>query len=404
MAFRILSLDGGGAWALIQVQALIDLYGGETRGNEVLAEYDLAAANSGGSLVLAGLVENLKLSDLSLLFMDEGKRRSIFSPTKDFGNDALRSLAGIGPKYSAEAKLPAIERLLPQTGAKPLQGITETTLGPGGKPVRLLIVGFDYERNRAVYFRSVAATGPGLGTGAPAPAQVTLAGAVHGSTNAPINYFDAPASLPFYPDRIWDGGITGNNNPALAACVEALVCQIPANELRVLSIGTATISLPLSEVGAAATPFYAARPVCSLTGDLGKLAAAILDDPPDAASFIVHTITGGSSGMTAPVISRVVRMNPLISPARQNGQWAAPNGWTAAQFQYLCNLDVDAVDQNQVQYIADWSQLWLQDDAPNQPLRMNGENMAVEVGYGTYSEAKRAWSSLFPRRNLVPVV
>jgi uncharacterized protein len=404
MAFRILSLDGGGAWALIQVRTLTDLYGGETRGNEILAEYDLAAANSGGSLVLAGLVENLKLSDLLLLFMDEGKRRSIFSPTRDIGNDALRSLAGIGPKYSAEAKLPAIERLLPQTGAKPLQGITETTLGPRGQPVRLLVVGFDYELNRAVYFRSVAATGPGLGTGAPAPTQVTLAGAVHGSTNAPINYFDAPASLPFYSDRIWDGGITGNNNPALAACVEALVCEVPADELRVLSIGTATVSRPLSEPGAPATPFYAARPVSSLTGDLGKLAAAILDDPPDAASFIVHTITGGSSGMTAAVISRVVRMNPLISPARQNGQWGAPNGWTAAQFQYLCNLDVDAVDQNQVQYIADWCQLWLQDGAPNQPLRMNGETMAVEVGYGKFSDAKRAWSSLFPRSNPVPVV
>jgi hypothetical protein len=312
-----------------------------------------------------------------LLFMDEGKRRSIFSPTRDIGNDALRSLAGIGPKYSAEAKLPAIERLLPQTGAKPLQGITETTLGPRGQPVRLLVVGFDYELNRAVYFRSVAATGPGLGTGAPAPTQVTLAGAVHGSTNAPINYFDAPASLPFYSDRIWDGGITGNNNPALAACVEALVYEVPADELRVLSIGTATVSRPLSEPGAPATPFYAARPVSSLTGDLGKLAA---------------------------VISRVVRMNPLISPARQNGQWGAPNGWTAAQFQYLCNLDVDAVDQNQVQYIADWCQLWLQDGAPNQPLRMNGETMAVEVGYGKFSDAKRAWSSLFPRSNPVPVV
>ena len=404
MPFRILSLDGGGAWSLIQVQTLINLYSGETRGNEVLTEYDLVAANSGGSLVLAGLVENLKLSDLLLLFMDESKRRSIFSPTRNIGNDALQSLAGIGPKYSAEAKLPAIERLLPQTGAKPLQGITETTLGPGGKPVRLLIVGFDYERNRAVYFRSIAATSPGLGSGAPAPSQVTLAGAVHGSTNAPINYFDAPASLPFYPDRIWDGGITGNNNPALAACVEALVCQVPADELRVLSIGTATVCLPLSEPAAAATPFYAARPVSSLAGDLGKLAAAILDDPPDAASFIVHTTTGGSSGMILPVVSRVVRMNLLVSPARQNGQWDAPNGWTTAQFQYLCNLGMDAVDQNQVQYIADWCQLWLQDGAPNQPLRMNGETLAVEVGYGKYSEAKRAWSSLFPRSNPIPVV
>ncbi len=396
MTFRILSLDGGGTWALIEVQTLIDLYGAEARGSEILAKYDLVAANSGGSLVLAGLVEDLKLSDLLSLFMDEAKRRSIYSPTRNIGDQALRTLTGIGPKYSAEAKLPAIERLLPRTGNQPLQGITATTIGPGGQPVRLLIVGFDYERNRAVYFRSVAAASPGLGAGAPAPAEVTLAGAVHGSSNAPINYFDAPASLPFYLDRIWDGGITGNNNPALAACAEALVCQVPADDLRVLSIGTATVSLPLSAPGAAASPFYAARPSSSLTGDLGKLAAAIVDDPPDAASFIAHAITGGSNGMTAPVISRVVRMNPLIRPALQDGEWVAPDGWTAAQFQYLCNLDLDAVDQNQVQYIVDWCQLWLGDGAPNQPLRMDGATMNVEIGYGKYSEAKLAWSRLFP--------
>ena len=52
MAFRILSLDGGGAWALIQVRTLIDLYGGETRGNEILAEYDLAACRSEYSCAL----------------------------------------------------------------------------------------------------------------------------------------------------------------------------------------------------------------------------------------------------------------------------------------------------------------------------------------------------------------
>ena len=47
MPYRILTLDGGGAWALIEVKALIDLFGGATRGNEVLAAFDLVAANSG---------------------------------------------------------------------------------------------------------------------------------------------------------------------------------------------------------------------------------------------------------------------------------------------------------------------------------------------------------------------
>lgn len=398
MTFRILSLDGGGAWALIQVRALMHLYGDETPGNEVLREFDLVAANSGGSLVLAGLVENLKLSDLLQLFLDEAKRKSIFSPTASIEDELLRRLAGIGPKYSASAKLPAIERLLPRTGTTPLQDITASIRGPRGDPVRLLIVGFDYERNRAVYFRSVAATGPGLGTGAPAPGQVTLAGAVHGSTNAPINYFDAPASIPLYPDRIWDGGITGNNNPVLAAAVEAVVCQVAPADLRLLSIGTGTVALPLAAAGAAPNVFQAARPASSLRGDLGKLATAILDDPPDVASFVVHTMTGRKTGMNEPTISRVVRMNPLITPCIVDGLPAVPNGWTETQFQYLCNLDIDAVEPGQVEYIDNWCRLWLQDAVPNQPLRMDGATMAVEVGYGWYQQAFRAWADLFVRR------
>jgi hypothetical protein len=92
-------------------------------------------------------------------------------------------------------------------------------------------------------------------------------------------------------------------------------------------------------------------------------------------------------------------MNPLITPGTVDGQLAAPEGWTPAQFQYLCNLDVDAVEQSQVQYIGDWCQLWLQSKVPNQPLRMDGQTMAVEVGYGWYREARTAWSELFPRKD-----
>ena len=46
MSFRILSLDGGGTWALIQVKALMALYPAGTRGHTVLADFDLVGANS----------------------------------------------------------------------------------------------------------------------------------------------------------------------------------------------------------------------------------------------------------------------------------------------------------------------------------------------------------------------
>jgi Patatin-like phospholipase len=396
--YRILSLDGGGAWALIQVRVLMDLYGENATGHQILSAFDLAAANSGGSLVLAGLVENLSLQEILQYFKDEPNRRSIFSPTTSVADALLHSTLGIGPKYSASAKLPAIERLLPVTGDAPLAGSTDAIAGPGGMPVHLLIVGFDCDRNRAVFFRSAPATKPGWGTGQ--PATVTLAGAVHASTNAPVNYFDAPADLPAAPDRYWDGGITGCNNPAVAAVVEALVLGQAPQDIRILSLGTATVSLPLAAPDAQPSALEAARPSSSLTTDLKKLATAILDDPPDVATFIAHVMTGANSGLDAPVVSRVVRMSPLISPLpAEGGRWTPPSDWSLAQFRYLSNIDMDAVAQPDIGYIDDYCGYWLADRAPNQPIRPNGQTFDPqhpEIGYATFSEAKAAWQALFP--------
>ncbi len=47
MTFKILSLDGGGTWALLEVMALENLYPGKT-GLQILRHFDLAVANSGG--------------------------------------------------------------------------------------------------------------------------------------------------------------------------------------------------------------------------------------------------------------------------------------------------------------------------------------------------------------------
>jgi hypothetical protein len=398
MPFRILSLDGGGAWSLIQARTLAQLYGAATTGHRVLANFDLAAANSGGSLVLAGLVENLPLADIVQYFLDEQKRRSLFPPTRKVGDALLQRALGLGPKYSAEEKLPAIERLLPNTGDKPLQGSANGIAGPGGMPVHLLIVGFDYDRNRAVFFRSAAAGRAGWGDGQ--PAEVTLAGAVHASTNAPVDYYDAPAQLPAAVDRFWDGGISGCNNPVVAAIVEALVLGRTPQDLRILSLGTATVSLPLAPPGAAGAPLQAPRPQSSLRTDLEKLAGAILDDPPDAASFIAHAMTGADAGLPPPAVSRIVRMSPLVSPViGAGGGLQPPDGWSLAQFQYLCNIGLDAVAQVEITYIDDYCASWLADKAPNQPIRSDGavfDPWRPEIGYARFSAAKAAWQALFP--------
>ncbi len=43
MSYKILSLDGGGTWALLQAMALEDLYQG-CSGHEILSNFDLAVA------------------------------------------------------------------------------------------------------------------------------------------------------------------------------------------------------------------------------------------------------------------------------------------------------------------------------------------------------------------------
>lgn len=394
MAYRILSLDGGGAWALIEVRALMALYDEETTGHEVLGDFDLVAANSGGSLVLGGLVEDLKLSDLLGYFEDEAKRKSIFSPTSSWGDTALRDLTGIGPKYSAANKLPALQRLLPNSGNKKLPDAVAGVRRPGsGTDVHLLIIGFDYDRDRACFFRSAAASGPEWGTGE--PATVTLAEAIHASTNAPVNYFDAPASFPDGPGRYWDGGVTGANNPVLAAVTEAVVLKQKPNEIVALSLGTATVALPWkTDQDPAGSPYVQSPAEPGLVADLRKLASSILDDPPDIATFLAHVMTGSGVGVGAPAVSRIVRMNPLISPTGKPGAWQAPGSMTAAQFQYLVNLDMDAIEPAQVQAIADFAGLWLAGSVSNQPIRMNGDTLQVELGYGKFQDAEVAWGKI----------
>jgi uncharacterized protein len=396
MAFRVLTLDGGGAWALIEVRMLMKLYGDDATGHQVLSNFDLVAANSAGSLVLAGMVENLPLSDILKYFMDEGKRKALFQKTTKVFDEFIEHF-GVGPKFSESGKLPAIESLLPDTGRAPLAGCMRDVIGPNKMPVHLLIVAFDYDRECAVFLRSAPAKREGWGEGQ--PADVSLAGAVHASTNAPVNYFDDPAAIPNVEQRYWDGGITGCNNPAVVAVVESAVLGHAPTDVHVLSLGTGSVSRPVA-IGEPDTPFETARDISSLPTDIKKLAMAILDDPPDAASFIAHVITGGNIDVPQPAVSRVVRMSPLVSPLLSlHGKYLVPGTWNVERFAQLCNLDMDALEQIDVVLIYDYCSVWFVDKAPNQPIRANGTKFDPdhpEIGYATFSDARAAWEVLFP--------
>ena len=380
--FRILSLDGGGSWALIEVMALIEMYGSNTAGHEVLRDFDLAAANSGGSIVLGCLVENMALGEVLDFFLSLQKRKSVF---------VEKFHLPYTPKYRTAAKLDGLQASLPRRGEWLLpQAAADILSASTGRPVHLLIIGFDYNRNRGRFFRSAPAKGVSWGGGD--PAQVQMAEAIHASTNAPVLYFDKPAELPSEPaKRYWDGAISGCNNPVLAAVTEAIVLGQAPDAIAALSLGTGTVCRPSAPAGAPAAVFYAPAEKPGILNDVEKLAGAIVDDPPDAASFLAHVLTGGPAGLPAPADSRVVRMSPMIAPVRNGGgNWGLPKGLDATEFGALANLAMDAIKQDDVLAIQKLAKLWLEDSARNQPIRMDG-NLNRELGQNSYSQAKAAW-------------
>lgn len=398
MDYRILSLDGGGTWALIQVRALMRLYSPDTTGHKVLQDFDLVAANSGGSIVLGALLENLQLETILRLFEEETIRRSIFSKTSCLEDQLLRDLTKFGPKYNAEKKLPALQSVLPEKGDVRLPNVAMGIRRPGAATdLSLLIIAFDYDRNRARFFRSSPSGGGSWGNGD--ACEDTLAEAIHASTNAPVNYFDAPASFVELPSdqlaRYWDGAVTGCNNPILAGVTEAITRQVNPLDIRALSIGTASVALPWRQPGDPVSPYTQSTSKTGFVNDLHKLATSILDDPPDVATFLAHVMTGSGIGLNKPPAdSRIVRMNPLISPVKSGETWAAPPPMTEQDFTYLASLDMDAVEQKQVDAISQYVDLWLADSAPNQPIRMDGDTLTPELGQSRFSDALAVWKML----------
>jgi hypothetical protein len=228
---------------------------------------------------------------------------------------------------------------------------------------------------------------------------VTVAEAIHASTNAPVNYFDGPATFPDRPGRYWDGAITGCNNPLLAGVTEAIGLKQEPRNIVALSLGTGSNALPWAQPND--PPSLYTQPVSQpgLKGDVKKLASSILDDPPDAATFLAHVLTGCGAGLDPTVSgSRIVRLNPLMSPKRTpagaSDRWCPPGAMTAAQFKYIGNLDMDAVEQAQVDAISHFADMWLKDEVLNQPIRMDGDSLICELGQETFSVAAAVWKRI----------
>ena len=393
MAYRILSLDGGGSWAVLQVMALAAIYGERTPGHEVLRHFDLVAANSGGSIVLGGLIENHTLAELrDDFFRNEAARKRVF-----VARGGLAALLGVGPKYSTIDKLAGLKALLPGFGSTPLSQLRAQA---GSALPDIIICTFDYDRLRGLLFRSHRDSRAASFTPEIDP---TLAEAIHASTNAPIEYFDRPAHLPEQaPGRqFWDGGIAGYNNPVLVAVMEARANGQVAADLHVLSLGTGTTYLPFDPTGVLGALGQPPRlmprndAIEDLVADVSALATAIVDDPPDMASYHAHIALGGRMPADAhdiPLPSPIIRMSPMIQPVPSvNGGWATPQG--ISNFAKLAALGMDAVEQDEVDQIVELGCAWLADQVTNQPIRCNQNTLACEIGYATFGRAWAEWRS-----------
>lgn len=435
--YKILSLDGGGTWALIQVRALQTLFGDKARGHDVASHFDLIAANSGGSIVAACLFMNLKLHHIRLLFESEERRTSIFSPR--WTNRGLLKGSGVPPRYKAAKKPQGLISALSNAASfqadtldlfkdEPMHKAwqkwkekTETLLP------HFLVLAFDFERDRALYFRtnekSLAGTGGFPGKVAYHP---TMLHAVHASTNAPVIYFDNPAEIKRATKmkdekkqkmRTWDGAIAGYNNPLVAAVTEALANGEERSQIRVLSIGTAADKRPIKEDFWGKDSFsdeemrlIKETPNDGPLRDVKKLATSILKDPPDVASYTAHIMLGGTVPGLAKDVGKkywpVVRMNPLVAPIMEKSgdtitltpprylDEPPEQGRSALDyFEEIAELDMDATAKDDVDLINRLCAAWLKNGVLNQPVMGTGPGgQTVHIGDRTFDAAhNRAW-------------
>jgi|GEM_PF-701461 patatin-like phospholipase len=414
--YRVLSLDGGGTWAVIQIKTLIKLFGANVSGHQVLAKFDLAVANSGGSVILACLALDKPLCDILDLYLDGKKRRSTFESTaferviEDLGHGKLPY-----PRYSTKKKLAGLrEHLGPRSEATLLSRWHAENPGLG----HLVITAFDYDTERAAFFRtnvdSLAASEPRS-----AGPDVSLLDAVQASTTAPVVFYDEPAHAKIYPQgvarRYWDGAFAGYNNPAMVAVVEALAQRqadhagggspnVPREALpppiRILSIGTGTVHRPRKPSKVPADdPRFMGGGKAGLLRDLQKATAAIVDDPPDSASFLAHVTLGGALPRGSAVVSDgpIVRMSPVVRPLFDGQDWAWPRGLgdpaaleVQQKWAQLTNLGLDALADDEMKLLIALCDAWHADGAPNQPIRARDDTLDAEVGDDNFSSAERS--------------
>lgn len=369
--YHILSLDGGGTWSILQLLTLQKRFG-NISGYELLRKFDLIAANSGGSIVLATLIEDWPLSKSIAFFEDPAILNKIFArlrlSERLFPTDYSR-LFGIdfGPKYSTAKKLSGLRSLLKVSSSTPINQL-ESVIGPDAPAI--LIPTFDALHNRTKFFRSHSRS--------PEESALTITEIIHASSTAPVNYFDFPAELPHpsavHPYFLWDGALGGFNNPVAAAVVEAIKMTIPRSDIHVLSLGTGNkIMTPHDQqtFAQAATKarsfsrwtlrfFRHRHQLRYLKKALLQVSKSILRDPPDWSTYIAWFML--SDGQPHWPLDRFIRLSPLLHITPTTNQAAA------SVIDTLHSFDKDATSEYEIEMLKLCHTLWSTGLILNQPI------------------------------------
>jgi hypothetical protein len=387
--YRILSLDGGGTWALTQVRALMHLFGEDAKGHEVLRRFRLVVANSGGSTIAASLAVDQRLSDIVRFLKSSDDVNPGFEPT---------ALAAVLPssiarrlpiaRFTTPGKYRNLRRELGPRAESPLPSWRndDPTLPD------LVIPAFDFDRERVTLFRTNPNSPAVTQAGAP-PIGATLLDAVNASTTAPIVFFDRPAEVPDGQGRrrFWDGAMAGYNNPIMLGVIEALASRVPRSDIRVLSIGSG--SVPMPPPGARGPD---GRPLDLPTrsgpiADLAKVSTCIVDDPPEAATFAAHVVLGGDvPRVPGAVITSgpVVRLSATVRRVRVGDAWIWPAAFEPAEWARFATLDLAAHAPPETDLIDRLALAWIAGGVPNQPIRADAD-MNADIGHDTVAAAVR---------------
>ena len=401
--FKILSLDGGGSWAILQLLTLKERFNEEIpelNGHAILKKFDLIIANSGGSIVLCALAENWTIDEALTLFDKKEIRETIFyknSYRDTFWPVSITRLFSVGPKYSTTKKYEAFRNLFPLAHKKGMDELPEFI----GKPsLRIIVTTFDALNNRAKFFRSY--------THADSQEEfVPLTKAIHGSSNAPVQYFDFPARIKADKSEIWyhlwDGALGGFNNPVVAGIIEAIKLNIPLDKISVISIGNANKLMSVSQKNR----FYKVSSISLkerrkkwlfwrykfqlefFKSTVMNQAKAILFQPPDWANFIGYMFL--SKEKSSDVDKRFIRLSPMIHIDKNTDQSSIE------LLNKLYMLDMDLTSDDDIECIKRCFAKWKNGSIKNQPIdyTVTRENELVyKRGDKLFNESIEKWRQL----------